>query len=234
MELWGDRKSVWAFLSRLLVAGGPRRGRRRNLRLYADSFAPREESLAKMVVELASQRLGAGDEVLLIGTFEENVETLRQAREQSGGEVEPDRAGGSGAAIRLLLAGDLIRRAQDEWSRWAGGKDARGRLSALILQRHPLAAEDEALVEALGTFPGEVRVAFFLSLDDPLVSLAVPGTMVMVLEQLGLHRRPAISSGMLSRRIEVAQRRVAATVQNPERANSAEEWLARNLPEPGV
>lgn len=211
---------MWAFLSRLLIAGGPRRGRRwRNLRLYADSFAPREATLAEMVVQLAGQRRAAGDEVLLVGTFPENVAALRRANDEAGG-----------SAIRLYQAAELIRRAKDEWSQWAAGKDSSGRLSALILQRHPLAARDEALLETLATFPGQVRAAFFLSLDDPLVSLAVPETMVTVLEQLGLHRRPAISSAMLSRRIEVAQRRVAATVRNPVEADSVDQWLERNLP----
>ena len=101
----------------------------------------------------------------------------------------------------------------------------------LVAERHLLRSKDKRVVEFAGELPGKAQVAFHLSLEDALLKAFVGPQIEQLLRQLGMDENESIDSGMVSRRIAAAQKKIAATTFGDSDARSAEEWLAANVPD---
>ena len=75
-----------------------------------------------------------------------------------------------------------------------------------------------------------VRVEPLASLDEPLMARFSGAWVQELLRKMGMQEDEAIESPLVSRRIRAAQDRILKQVTSFEPAESAEEWLRRNVP----
>jgi hypothetical protein len=128
--------------------------------------------------------------------------------------------------ILLVLAEVLI---PDEFP---GTVDAdANEVSILVAERHFLRSHDQAIVTFATSMTRPCRVAFHLSLDDPLLRVFAGEWVRNLLSDLGMTESNPISSPMIARRIKSAQARLAKRAIDERKAASAQEWLQLNMPQ---
>jgi hypothetical protein len=101
-------------------------------------------------------------------------------------------------------------------------------LPLLVLERHFLRVHDDLVVQFAEGLGSKAAVDFYLSLDDPLMSLFAGEWVRNTLRTLGMKEDEELESAMVGRRIKAAQARLAREVPVDHDANSPEEWLERN------
>ena len=101
-------------------------------------------------------------------------------------------------------------------------------LPVLVLERHPLRAHDDRVVEFAEGLGGSAAVEFHVSLDDPLMKRFAGDWMQNVLRNLGMKEEEPIESPMVARRVKEAQNKMAKHGMNERDADSAEEWMRKN------
>lgn len=99
-------------------------------------------------------------------------------------------------------------------------------LLVVVAERHPLREHDERVAEWADAAAG--RVAFHLSLEDPLVALFAGERLRGVLERLGLTPDMPIRSRLVSRAIEQAQDRIRKHATGDLPSASSAGWLQAN------
>lgn len=150
--------------------------------------------------------------ILLVAHFEE---TLQQLRSITVGDT----------AVQLVLAEDLT---SDVTSRFNTEETAT--IDLIVAERHPLKSADDALIAFTESLPCQCRVAYHLSLDDPLLSRFIGGFVEKMLENLGMNEDEPLESQLISRRIKAAQKKIEQQAFGNSRAFSASEWLELNMP----
>jgi|GEM_PF-6455284 len=211
---------------------------RRSFEVYPDCFATNQRKLVEGVVQTARQRAEQGEWVIVGAQFANGFLELEKALGESGTEftVVPPKFSPEVLSQNRLMLGltaslqSLTGRDFDLVTNLGGQRP--GRLNVMVLQRHPLRSNDEAFATTLNQIPLHVRAGFFLSLDDPLLGVSVPETLIEILQQMGMSNHQLVSSRMLTRRVQATQRRIAAVVNDPKPADSVQEWMDINLPEP--
>lgn len=105
-------------------------------------------------------------------------------------------------------------------------------IDLIVAERHPLLSEDEALRALADQLPCRCRLAYHLSLEDPLIQYAA-GWLGNVLRSLGLEEGKSIQSRMVSRRISNVPKQIELQAMGRGRrgAASAQVWLSRHAPE---
>jgi hypothetical protein len=103
-------------------------------------------------------------------------------------------------------------------------------LSVVIPEMHPLQSAQDAVGTFAGAIPGRVRLFSFVSLEDPLMERTCGPWVRDILRKLGMQEQEEIQSSMVARQIRKAQAKVSRQVESFEPADSAEEWVQRNLP----
>jgi hypothetical protein len=101
-------------------------------------------------------------------------------------------------------------------------------LPVLVLERHFLRTHDDLVSQFAEGLGSKATIDFYLSLDDPLMSLFAGEWVRNMLRTLGMEEDEALESAMVSRRIKGAQTRMAQEVPADHDANSPAEWLERN------
>lgn len=153
--------------------------------------------------------------ILLVAHFEE---TMQQLRSITTGDD-------SGTPVHLVLAENLT---SDITSRLK--TDETSTIDLIVAERHPLKSADDALMLFAEALPCRCRVAYHLSLEDPLLKLFVGEVVEKMLESLGMKEDEPIESQMVSRRIRAAQQKNEERAFGNSRAFSAAEWLESNMP----
>lgn len=108
------------------------------------------------------------------------------------------------------------------------GVDELGLIRIIVMERHPLRSEDEAIAAFAENLGRPIRLQFHLALDEPLMGVFAGEWVAGVLRQLGAKDDDMIESRMIHRRIAAAQKKIARLVAEPEPADSAIEWFKRN------
>jgi len=168
--------------------------------------------------------------VLLTAHFPATLAEVRQHLDAAGDRytVWEGRAGPRprGGEVVVGLAGALAASSPD-------GPDADIPLSTsvIVAERHPLRANDDALVAFAAGLPPPRRVTFHLSLEDPLLRVFSGEWVGDVLRRLGMQEDEAIRSPMVARRIVAAQKKIAKIAFPDRPADSAEDWVRLNCPE---
>ncbi len=170
------------------------------------------KGLAKELVERPNKDSVA---VLLIGHFANTVEQLSGiAGEYMGGipvmATLADKASPEIASKLNLGKNDIIE--------------------LIVAERHPLRSVDEKLSQFAEEFPCRCRMSHHLALDDPLLQIYFGEWVRGMLTKLGLSEDEAIESKMVSRRVQQAQQKLATTAIGNLEAESAEDWIKKNLP----
>jgi len=120
-----------------------------------------------------------------------------------------------GATVEIALAEELVRPPQPDPT-----------LVVVVAERHPLREHDQRVVAWADSAAG--RIAFHVSLEDPLLALFVGDSLRAMLDQLGLTPGTPLQSALVSRSIEKAQARVASRAQADVPSDSAAGWLQAN------
>ncbi|MFW6379848.1 MAG: preprotein translocase subunit SecA, partial [Halorhodospira sp.] len=138
-------------------------------------------------VTIATNMAGRGTDIVLGGNLDQELAELGE---------DPDPA--------------EVERRKTEWQKRHDQVVAAGGLHVIGTERHESRRIDNQLRGRSGRQgdPGSSR--FYLSLEDPLLRIFASERMSGVLQKLGLQQGEAIESGMVSRVIENAQRKVEA------------------------
>ena len=150
--------------------------------------------------------------ILLVAHFEETLQQLRTIT----ADHQP---------VHLVLAENLT---SDITSRI--NTDESATIDLIVAERHPLKSADDALMSFAEGLPCRCRLAYHLSLEDPLLKLFVGEFVEKMLESLGMKEDEPIESQMVSRRIKAAQQKNEERAFGNSRAFSAAEWLELNMP----
>jgi hypothetical protein len=211
---------------------------RRSFEIYPDSFADNQQNLVQGVVQLAVERAKRGEWVIVGAQFADGFLALEKGLTASGAEFavippkfSPEVLTGCRLMLGLTTSLQSLTEGEFEVAQSRPG-NMPARLNVMVLQRHPLRKNDEAFAVNLKLVPLHVRVGFFLSLDDPLLGVGVPEGLLEILDQMGMSHHQLVSSRMLTRRVQATQRRIAKVVSEPKPADSVQEWMDLNLPEP--
>ena len=102
-------------------------------------------------------------------------------------------------------------------------------IELIVAERHPLRSVDEALLQFAEELPCRCRISHHLALDDPLLLVFFGEWVRGMLTNLGLSEDAAIESKMVSRRVQQAQQKLEATAVGNLEAESAEEWIKKNI-----
>ncbi len=153
--------------------------------------------------------------ILLVAHFEE---TLAQLRSNTVGD-------NTDTPVQLILAEDLK---SDIAARL--NTEETSTIDLIFAERHLLRSADDAIMVFAESLPCRCRVAYHLSLEDPLFKRFIGGFVEKILETLGLKEDEPLESEALSRRIKGAQQRIEKQAFGNSRAKSAAEWLELNMP----
>ncbi|MGE0608684.1 MAG: hypothetical protein AB7O62_16435 [Pirellulales bacterium] len=153
--------------------------------------------------------------VLLIAYFADTLEELNAIVAQYQGQTPAK------ALLAEQLSGEL-----------AGSLnlDPTAKIDLIVAERHPLLAATDQLLEFANGLPCQCRITHHLSLEDPLLQSFSGEWVADILKKLGMEENEAIESRMVSRRIQDAQRKMQARAIGNARAESAAEWIEKNMP----
>lgn len=98
----------------------------------------------------------------------------------------------------------------------------------VVVERHLLRKYDDLVMEVAGNVRMRCQVTYCMSLDDPLVKIfAGDGVKEVLQGSLGMKDADVIESRMISRRVLVAQQRLAQKGDPDLEAESAEDWFQK-------
>jgi len=100
-----------------------------------------------------------------------------------------------------------------------------------VAERHPLRSHDDRIIQFAKDVPCKCKVAFHMSLEDPLLKVFVSPSIEQMLRTLGMDENEAIESNMVNRRIAAVQKKLAASVFGDTEADNAHDWLKTNMPD---
>jgi len=213
-------------------------------RLFGGGRASRPEAVRVFLTRAAKWRalcaaarlaLDDGERVLIVAHF---PATLREAGVQlSSAGIDAsilDRPltsheaaeRGKTAPVLLVPVPALV---PSEEPRAADAADV-GPLSIYIPEMHPLRAAEDAVDAFAAAIPVRVRWSSYVSLEDPLLERTCGAWVRDVLRKLGMQEHDELQSPMIERQIRQAQAKVSRQVKSFEPADSAQEWVERNLP----
>jgi hypothetical protein len=103
-------------------------------------------------------------------------------------------------------------------------------VDVIVGERHPLASHDDAVVEFARRLCCRCRLSHYLSLEDALLKSMASEWLPNLLKRLGMKDDDAIHSRLVSRRIKDCQARIQGLAFADEPADSAQQWIQRNIP----
>ena len=168
-----------------------------------------------IATEVAERAKAGAACILLVAHFEDVRQTL-----------EAVAAGSWAVPVQAVLANRLTPDLA-----YGLGLDETSTIDLLVAERHPLPSEDDRLVEFARQLPCRVRVEHYLSLQDPVFSSFSGEWVHNMLANLGMKEDECIESHMVARRLRGAQEKIAKQAVSNHPADSADEWLERNLPD---
>ncbi|MBB3207016.1 hypothetical protein FHS27_002830 [Rhodopirellula rubra] len=103
-------------------------------------------------------------------------------------------------------------------------------IEVIFAERHPLLEEDEGAVkEFADQLPCRCRVTHCVSFEDAIMRSFVDSFVENVMSKMGMKEDEAIESSLVSRRIRAVQEQNSKNVVSRHKANSAQEWIDKNV-----
>ena len=84
----------------------------------------------------------------------------------------------------------------------------------IVAERHAIIAGDDRVIGFAEALPCRARVAHVLSLDDGLLQLFAGDNMKSMMRKLGMKEEEAIESGLVTKRIHAAQKKITKRLKN--------------------
>ena len=212
-------------------------GRRASFSAEADQVFLTTGAKWRALAKAVRTRRGDGEQVLILAHF---PATLRQARERladadleteiidrplAGGDV-PELLQRSAASDAVLVPVPALT--IDDHAATPATADSM-RIAILSLEVHPADEVEQDVLRFASTIPCRTRLFPFVSLEDPLLAQFAGPAVQDILRKLGMQEDEVIQSSMVSRRVRTAQSRMSDRIKSWEPADSAEEWIAKNV-----
>ncbi len=205
--------------------------------LFPDSYAVDRETLYQLFKPTLSQQLSQSKTVFLAVHFPAEFFVVQDLLSQWAFEYElitrpldhqwfqENKANVSVKATHLYLS--LAEFLID--TEFSGDESWNTPLALMMLDRHPLLSQDEAVARFADRFPGRAEIGYFLSFEDEVVTRLIDKRMLDLLLQMGANDHGLIASSMLSRRLRKMQKKAAETHHAPEQpADSVRQWYEIN------
>ena len=107
--------------------------------------------------------------------------------------------------------------------------DETATIDLVVAERHPIVAEDDKVVQFAKGLPCKCRMAYHVSLEDPVLKQFSGEWVTGVLKNLGMTDEESLESPQVSRRLRGAQKKIEETATGNQHANSAAEWMRLNM-----
>ena len=153
--------------------------------------------------------------VILVAHFEDCLAEL-QSIEDADSFAGP---------VTVTLAGDLRRVTSAE-----AVLDASQVIEIVAGERHLLSSRNNSVIVFARSLPCGCRITHHVSLEDPFMTMFGGETVKALLTRMGMKDDEAIQSRLISRRIKAAQKKIEVQATGDLPAQSAEEWMDRNVP----
>jgi len=193
-------------------------GEKSNVEILADMIWLTKRAKFTGIATSVTQRLSASDRplaVILVAHFQDCLNELQQILEN----------GHFDCSVTAVAAGDLkSARAPTQLL------DESRFIDIVVGERHPLSSHDDAVVAFARDLSCQCRIVYHVSLEDPLMKIFAGEWVHNFLKQIGMKDDEAIESSMVARRFKQARQKIESRASGDEPADSAEEWLARNIP----
>lgn len=171
--------------------------------------------LAGIRRELHDRAIDGTAVVALVAHFPDVLEELRS--------IASDYEGAATVAALLCRelspenAGDLPLRESDV-------------VDVIVAERHPLRSVDDTVIEFAEVLPCRSRIVFHVALDDPVLRVFGSESIRPMMDGLGATGDEALTHRMITRSIRRAQEDIETRSRGRFEADSAAEWLERNMP----
>lgn len=176
----------------------------------------KQAKLAGIAAEVEQGLAGGVEagEVLLVAHFQDCLDELRSLVDERQFDTR---------SVFVVAADGLEGQS-------AGGVtfDESHSVRVIVAERHPLSSFDEAVLEFARDLPCRCSVIHHISLDDPLMRIFSAKGIRWILERLGMKEDEALTSRMITRRLEQTQRRIEGQSTGDLPAESAEQWFEYN------
>jgi len=104
-------------------------------------------------------------------------------------------------------------------------------LEIVVAEHHPLQSRDQELIDAAAKLACQARLAFYFSLDDPVMKHFGTASVKALFERLGIEKSECISHHLVTTAIRTAQENIERKVGKDVPTQSIEDWFKYNLPE---
>jgi hypothetical protein len=172
----------------------------------------------------------AGSRAVVAAHFAQTVDELRRLLVGLGvefGQLTDDRPGiPPPAQVYVVQASQLAGTGAATFQRALGA----GTVACFVTEHFPLPQGDLDLLLALAELAPQAKPMFYTSLDDAVLRPFVGGSLLPLLERLGLEPGESFSHSMIAQSIANAQEKIAASAHSQRPARSAQEWMLFNLP----
>jgi hypothetical protein len=101
-------------------------------------------------------------------------------------------------------------------------------IDLIVAERHPMVDAEDKVIEFSKGLPCKCRVAYHLSLEDPVLKRFSGEWVTGVLKKLGMAEDESLESPLVTRRIRGAQEIYKREVIGNHEAHSAAEWMQLN------
>jgi len=216
----------------------------RSLTQFEDHYALTRDSLMAALQKPISDCVDRHDLVLLVAHFPDCFTQMESQLEAWGlnFEVIVDRVNqdwintaGFGQQynhVFLTLSGMLDCHDEPAAKKTARGMQGEGEqpVSMMVLERHPQMGRDNQIESFAKSIANPVRLGYFISLEDSVVTKLINPQLVLLMQQMGLTDQELVTSNMLTRRLKkVLSRQTLAGKELA--AESASEWYELNAPD---
>jgi len=106
---------------------------------------------------------------------------------------------------------------------------AKTKVTFLFAGHYPLPSKEQPVIQKLNTSFPKSEIIFCSSLDNPSFKIFGSDRIVDLLDNLGMKEDEAIEHAMVTKAMANARTKVESSVRHETKADSEEEWFAKNL-----
>ena len=200
-----------------------------------DKIWAAKASRLKGIYEEIAQKLKEKCPVLVIAHFEKSMAELRLSLEEKNLKFKMARSDRDLFPLEetklILLLSENISGPSGVSSSWPGNETLKdGKLHILVVEHHPLAERDQAVISFADHLPWASTVCFHASLDEPLLKMFGAESILGLLKTLGLDESQCMSHSLVTSAIAKAQKKIKKPALGDQRVASMEEWFSYNYP----
>ena len=210
-----------------------------SVKTYADTFCFNRNCLNEILCDFAKQHIATEQPLLLLAHFPETMETLQKKLESQEIPFDIQSHPFQAQDLNTWVADQkplvilTLREMLDQIPLFSNENAKKRvkktqRFSILIAERHPHREFDDVVLNAAKRLESRVKVGFFVSLDDPILTPLDNEWTRTIFEYAGVTEENSVGNHMLSGRVKRLQKRYLATHPTQHPAFSSAEYLKIN------